>query len=169
MLYDAACLLNECVDAWRLAIAYVAKLPRVSPEVQAAFVAVWIESKNLPLSVGNRPVLARALRVLLPGGYYGPPLMLYRGTGRHERRRRLYGFSWTIELAVARKFAERWATPVPGVVTEGVILQTLAPPEAIMLIRQPEDYYDEEEVVADPFLLGKINVIERLRGGGGTR
>ena len=57
----------------------------------------------------------------------------------------------------------------PAVVTEGVILQTLAPPEAIMLIRQPEDYYDEGEVVADPFLLGKINVIERLRRGGGTR
>jgi hypothetical protein len=47
---------------------------------------------------------------------------------------------------------------------EGVILQTLAPPEAILLIRPPEDYYDEEEVIVDPFRLGKIKVIERLRG-----
>jgi hypothetical protein len=47
---------------------------------------------------------------------------------------------------------------------EGVILQTLAPPEAILLIRKPEDYYDEGEVVVDPFRLGKIKVVECLPG-----
>jgi hypothetical protein len=69
--------------------------------------------------------------------------------------------------------------PSPGVAAEGVILQTLAPPEAIMLIRKPEDYlrgkltaegttwepaFDESEVVVDPFRLGKIKVMERLGG-----
>jgi hypothetical protein len=91
----------------------VAALSRVSQEVQNAFLAVWIESKMLPRSVGDRPVLARALRVLFPG-YSGPPLMLYRGTRASERRRRLYGFSWTTEAVVARKFAEQWETPLPG-------------------------------------------------------
>ena len=36
--------------------------------------------------------------------------------------------------------------------------------EAILLIRKPEKYYDEEEVIVDPFRLGKNKVIERLRG-----
>jgi hypothetical protein len=42
---------------------------------------------------------------------------------------------------------------------EGVIVQTLAPPEAILLIRKPEKYYDEEEVIVGPFRLGA-----RMRG-----
>jgi hypothetical protein len=32
----------------------------------------------------------------------------------------------------------------------------------MLLIRQPEDYYDEGEVVVDPFRLGKIRLVERL-------
>lgn len=91
-LYHAAVLLDESVDAWRLAMVKIARLPRVSPEVQDALVGVWVERKMLPLVVGNRPVVAAALRVLLPAGYSGPPLMLYRGTIANERRRRLYGF-----------------------------------------------------------------------------
>ena len=57
-----------------------------------------------------------------------------------------------------------WAQRVPGIETEGVILKTIAPPEAMLLIRQPEDYYDEGEVVVDPFRLGKIRLVERLAG-----
>jgi hypothetical protein len=49
-----------------------------------------------------------------------------------------------------------------GQAFEGVVLQTLAPCEAILLIRQPDDYHDEREVVADPFRLGKIEAVERL-------
>jgi hypothetical protein len=43
-----------------------------------------------------------------------------------------------------------------------VILEPLAPPEAILLVRQPEDYYDEGEIVVDPFRLGRVTVAERL-------
>jgi hypothetical protein len=39
----------------------------------------------------------------------------------------------------------------------------VAPPEAILLIRQPQDYYDEGEVVVDPFRLGQIKLVERFR------
>jgi hypothetical protein len=61
-LYNAHLLLNECsLDAWRLAMIKVARLPRVTPEIQAAFLGIWIESKMLPLRVGNRRVLANAL------------------------------------------------------------------------------------------------------------
>lgn len=60
-LYTAHQFLNESgLDAWRLAMQRVAKFDRVSPAIQNAFVSIWIESKMLPLRVGNRPVLAKA-------------------------------------------------------------------------------------------------------------
>jgi hypothetical protein len=170
LLYDAAHYLDEQYnDGWRFACAGIAKLPRVSAEIQEAFVPIWVEHKMLPLSVGSRPLLAKALRVLLPGGYAGPPLTVYRGASNHERRHRIYGFSWTTDVAVARKFAENWAQPIPapytGLTPQGVILQTTVPCEAVFLIRKPEDYYDEGEVVVDPFRLGGIKLVERLTAG----
>jgi hypothetical protein len=167
-LSDAALWLHHCTngDAWRLAMVRVAKLPRVSPEIQDAFLSIWVESKMLPLAVSNRRVMADALRVLMPGNYSGPQLTLYRGASYNERRHCRYGFSWTTDAAVARKFAEHWARPelvaYTGKTVEGVVLQTLAPREAILLIRRPEDYYDEGEVVVDPFQLTKVEVGERL-------
>src|SRR5262249_33736794 len=107
LLYDAHLLVNEAVDAWEPAMRKVAKLPSVSPEIQNAFLPIWIESKMLPLSVGSRPILAKALRVLMPGGYTGPALVLYRGATHSERCRHRYGFSWSIDAAVARGFAQR--------------------------------------------------------------
>jgi hypothetical protein len=44
----------------------------------------------------------------------------------------------------------------------GIVLKTTAAPEAVLLIRRPEDYYDEGEVVVDPYRLGKIDVVERV-------
>jgi hypothetical protein len=168
-LDNAHLFLNDCDHtAWRLAMRRIARLDSVSPDVQAAFIPIWVESKMLALRVGNRPVLAKALRVLLPGAAITTPLTLYRGAGAHERRRRLYGFSWTTDAAVARTFAEHWARPIrppySGPAPAGVILRTVAPPEAVLLMRQPEDYYDEGEVVVDPFRLGKVTVVERLGG-----
>jgi hypothetical protein len=165
-LYNAHLLLNECFDAWRPAMAKVAKLPRVSPEIQCAFLNIWIESKMLPLRVGHRPTMAAALRMLMPGNYSGLPLVLYRGASGNERRRRYYGFSWSTDIDLARPFAENWAQPMPanytGAPCEGVILQTVAPPESVLLIRKPEDYYDEGEVIVDPYKIGKVEVVERL-------
>jgi hypothetical protein len=93
-LYDAHLLFNECGnDAWRLAMVKVAKLPRVSPKIRRAFVAIWVESKMLPRRIGHRPTMAAALRVLMPSNRSGPPLMLYRGANIHEHRRRIYGFT----------------------------------------------------------------------------
>ena len=163
-LYDAHLLLNECnSDAWRFAMAEVAKLPHVSPEVQAAFVPIWVESKMLPLRVGHRATMAAALRVLMPGGCSGP-MILYRGANSREQRCRTYGFSWTTTIATARSFAEHWSHPMPAssATFQGVVLQTLAPAEAVLLTRQPGEYYDEGEVVVDPYRLGTVAVVERL-------
>jgi hypothetical protein len=40
-----------------------------------------------------------------------------------------------------------------------VVLQTLAPPEAVLLMRKPEDFYDEGEVIVDPFRLHRIRTV----------
>ena len=101
-------------------------------------------------------VRARALRLLLPRNYRGAPITLYRGTAFRERRFGAYGFSWTEDRAIARNFAEKWK------VDGGVLLETVATPEAILLVRKPEDYYDEGEVVLDPFRLGRVHVGERF-------
>ncbi len=158
-LYDAARWLNEAGDVgWRIAFARVAKLSRVSTEVQHAFVPIWVEHKMLPLCVGDRPVCAAALRVLMPRNYSGELLLLFRGANAQERRRRLYGFSWSTDAGVARGFATHWGQSYPG----GVLLKTLAPPEAVLLVRKPEDYYDEGEVVVDPFRIGRVEVLEQF-------
>ena len=84
-------------------------------------------------------------------------MLLYRGTGGYERKRRLYGFSWTNSLEIARNFAGHWAAAEGG-----VILETVAPANAVLLVRKPENYYDEGEVVVDPFRLGPVLVKERF-------
>jgi hypothetical protein len=155
-LYNASLWLDECVDAWRRAMTKVAKLKRVSQDIQDAFVPIWVEHKMLPLDVGNRPILAKALSVLMPGVNVGRPLTVYRGTSSHERRRRIYGFSWTVDVTVARGFAQHWGQAG----SRGVLLETQAPPDALLLMREPENYYDEGEVVVDPYRLGRIKLIE---------
>jgi hypothetical protein len=162
MLYNANLWLNECVNAWPIAMAKVARLPAVSRDIQEAFLPIWVEHKALPLWVGNRRVLANALRVLMRSDYTGPSLTLYRGANGGERRRRLYSFSWTTDQATAREFAERHVHP--EFQSEGVVLRAVVPAEAILLVRKPEDYYDEGEVVVDPFGIGRVKVVERLRG-----
>lgn len=147
------------VDGWRLALTKIARLPSVSDDIREAFLPVWIETKMLPLRVGNCRVMADALRVLLPSYKASAPLHIFRGAGARERRHRLYGFSWTTHQDVARKFAEHWAQLPPG----GVVLETMAPPEAILFVRDDPEYYDEGEVVVDPFCLNKIDCVERLK------
>ena len=130
------------------------------------FCRFGLKAKCYLSRVGNRRVLAHALRVLLPKCEIECPLRLFRGAGSDERRRRIYGFSWTTHLDVARGFAERWQ-PVErdGVVFSedgGVVLETTAPADAVLLVREDPDYYDESEVVVDPFHLGRVSLLERL-------
>jgi hypothetical protein len=161
-LYDCAQWLDETVDGWRLAMAKVGRLPRVSAEVQDVFVSVWIERKHIPLRVGHRPTMAAALRVLMPRNYAGPPLVLYRGCGSHERQRRLYGFSWTTNSKIARGFVPQDHAQL-GI--HGVLLKAIAPADAVLLHRDTyggADYYAEGEVVVDPYRLGKVEIARLL-------
>ena len=57
--------------------------------------------------------------------------------------------------AKAKDLAHQWGG--------GVVLETLAPADAILLVRDDEEYYDEGEVVVDPFKLVRVTVAERLR------
>jgi hypothetical protein len=148
LFHKAVAHLNDgSVDGagWRLALKKIAGLPSVSPEIQDNFLSVWIETKRLPFHVGNRRVVANALRVLMPGGYDGPALTLYRGADAGERQRP--GFSWTTDIEIARRFAD-WCSRGPF--EDGVVLRTVARPEAILLVREVEGHYDEGEVVVDP-------------------
>ena len=105
--YEAVHALHLTGDGWRLAMLRVARLPGVSEAIHAAFLRVWIETKMLPLVVGNRRVLAEALRgrLLLPK--CERPIVL-QGARAFERRRHIYGFSWTTRVETARHFADRW-------------------------------------------------------------
>ena len=58
--------------------------------------------------------------------------------------------------ARAREIARQWGG--------GVVLETLVPAEAVLLVREVEGYYDEGEIVVDPFKLGPVAVAERIRG-----
>jgi hypothetical protein len=70
-LYNTHLWLDETVDGWRLAMIKVGKLPSVSREIQDAFLPIWVEHKHLPLAVGDRPVMAKALHVNHAGRLYG--------------------------------------------------------------------------------------------------
>ena len=157
--YEAVHALHLTGDVWRLAMLRVARLPGVSEAIHAAFLRVWIETKMLPLVVGNRRVLAEALRVLFPPPKCERPIRLYRGARAFERRRHIYGFSWTTRVETARHFADRWRESGDS----GVVLETLAPPTAVLVEREETDgYYSEGEVVVDPFKLSTVAVVERL-------
>jgi hypothetical protein len=158
--YAAIGELSGTVNGWYHAMRLVGRRDHVSDRIKGVFLPIWIEHKNLPLTVGHRPTMAKALRVLMPRNYSGPALPLYRGTTAGERRRHLYGFSWTARLEIARdKFAEQRSHS-----SDAVVLETLAPPEAILHVRRERDYFDEDEVVVDPFRLGQVKVLARLPG-----
>lgn len=156
LLRDAADGLNMTIDGWRLAMLKVGRLAEVSPGVRSAFVPIWVEKKTLPASVGDRRTLAKALRVLFGTGAQAEPLRLYRGCAARERRTGSYGFSWSTKNTIARSFAELRQRASGG----AVVLETVAPPGAVLFRRDAEGWFDEEEVVVDPYRLE--TVAERL-------
>jgi hypothetical protein len=159
-LHYAASTFEGLEDGWRLAFREVAKLPAVAPAAQDRFLHLWLSTKELPRRVGDPKTLVAGLRKLFPRPVVTEPMLLYRGAEQSELRRRK-GFSWTVRIEKAREFAERFRNWEKG----GVVLETVAPPEAILLVRGSPDpeYYDESEVVVDPFLLGTVRVVERHR------
>jgi hypothetical protein len=148
---EAVHRMNETVDGWRFAMTRIARLPAVSAEIQNVWIGIWVEHKSVPRAVGDRRLLARALRRLMPCDYRGERVLLYKGTTQGERRRCIYGFSWTRDLEIARNFARRHAEAsdklraagMENGCASGVVLETMAPSGAILLFRDDEDNYDE--------------------------
>jgi len=142
-LSDAAHFINEnTVGGWNAAMRAVGRqVQTVSPEIQQAFLSVvWLQSNNLRGRVGDDRALCAAARVLLPS-YQGPIMRLFRGAPADERRRRTYGLCWTAKFAVAEIFARDKQTNNRG----SVLLETLAPPEAIICaVAYPEPFTQDE-------------------------
>jgi hypothetical protein len=131
------------------------------------------KAKGAPLAVGDhRLVVAVARKLLTP--YCGPPVRLFRGTHRQERQFHRYGLSWSADRVVAECFAE----PIHG--ADGIVLETLAPPQAIIHqmtyprpITDPEraetlrqfpdvhfdEYHDEREYLVDRKFLNAVIVV----------
>ena len=146
----------------------VAKLNSVSAATKHAFETVWIEHKALAREIGDRLITARGLRVLMPRNYSGPALKLFRGCGSGEAIKGEFGFSWSTEIASARLFASPVVIPQGGFDSilapdafDRVVLTTTVPAEAILLRRDRDGFYDEDEVVVDPYLLGVVIETER--------
>lgn len=148
-------LRNDAAGGMRTAMSRISRLHSVSPEIQQTFLWHWIESKSLSIKVGNRRVAVNALRVLLPQSTVAAPMWLFRGAAMAEHRNRRYQLSWTTEIGIARNFASKDKI-------EGVVLSTMAEPEAILHVREQDEYYDEGECIVDPFLLGRVTVLERF-------
>lgn len=149
--YEAVNLINYEVDAWSVAMRKVVREVRaVSPAIQSAFQRVWIESKMLSLFVGDHRALCDAARLLLPK-YSGPAVRLFRGAGAAERRRRIYGLSWSAAVKTAERFALERRVMDGG----SVLLETLATPEAII---SEIDY-------PQPFTQNEIEEIRRMHPG----
>jgi hypothetical protein len=155
---DALLAISENVmpgDAWRLALRRISGLTSVTPEVSRAFEIIWRSQKTIALRVGHRPTVAKALRVLLPQSHDPiDPVRLYRGTNRSEFFHRIFGFSWTTDLEIAKNFAT--SNKLLG---QGVVLETMAPPGSIFRVFDNDGFFDENEVLVDPFKLAKVRII----------
>jgi hypothetical protein len=129
----------------------------VHPKIQSAFLNIWVEHKHLSLEVGDDRALLAALRVLLPV-YNGPPVTLFRGTHARERRARRYGMSWTSSREVGGIFAD----PKRHGGDDSVLIETIAPPEAILCdVAAAGGPYDENEYLVDRRYLTTVKLVRR--------
>jgi hypothetical protein len=166
---------------WQIALRRIAGLPRASEAVRWRFLMIWVESAHLQ-NRADRRTMANALRVLT-AGYFGPSLTLYRGALMRERRSHCYKFAWTTDIRAARDFARGKANISSEACLAGlkaddaVVLETVAPPEAILHQRgnemtfygaRDQPVFNESEVIVDPFGLGRVRLVERIRAGSRT-
>ena len=106
---------------------------------------------------GDDLTLVRALRVIFPP-HEGVALRLYRGEGAENRRRRTYGASWSLDREVAASFAQGlWQSSRGG----SVLLETDAPPEAIVMVMRGGHHGAEREVLVDRRRLTGTRVLRR--------
>jgi hypothetical protein len=161
---------------WRLACKEFVKLSSVPPEMRFAFQSAWTQHKRPALR--NHPLVCAAIHAMLPA-YTGPAVRLFRGASELERKRRAYGLSWTSDVAEAETFAEKYRAWPGG----SVVLETLAPPAAVISkMEYPEpfteeeraeipgahftEFHDEREHFVDRRRLTLVKVVRRLPESG---
>lgn len=155
----AAHLSELSIDGWRLAFLKLARLPSVTEAIQWAFLATWVQHKGFSYTVTERAVVARALRIMVPRS--PPPsgeIVAWRGASATERRKAIYGFSWSTERDIARRFALYSRQHVGG----AVLLETRIPADAVLHVRERGTSYDEAEIIVDPYRLNRVKLRERI-------
>jgi hypothetical protein len=152
--------LDFTCSGWKKAFRRCAKLTAVPVRMKRLILEAWVNSGiHIRQEVGDDLILATALRVLLPP-YTGGALTLYRGDSAYNRRRRMYGLSWTTSEDVADSFARgMWRTFDGG----SVVLHAQVPQGAIIcaLAQNDEDSHGEEECLVDRRLLREVTVLRR--------
>ena len=157
---DAAEAFDTFPNCWRDFMRKVAKKPCPSDDFRKGFLKIWLrDGDTIRLRVDDDLVLCDGLRSLLPR-YAGPTLTLYRGDSARNRRRRTYGLSWSANRDTARGHAMGvWRSSEGG----SVLLEAKVSSEAI--ISAPallDDYYGEEEYIANRRRLSVVKVLERF-------
>jgi hypothetical protein len=149
---DAASLLPQAFRA-------IARLGSAPANIRECFLVQYLRfGDHMRQEAGSYLELIDALRVLLPP-YEGGAVMLYRGDGFMNRKRRTYGLSWTADREVAESFAEGdWRLREGG----SVLLQVDAPAAAIICAPHVlDDSYGETEYVVDRRRLRDVRVLRR--------
>lgn len=127
---DAADAFYRNIDAnlfpWSSFFREVVKArPRMSADIQTVLLGRWVEHKSIASYCDHSPI--SALRMLLPS-YDGSAMRLFRGAGIAEYEEGRYQLSWTSDFPKAEDFAND-KSQLPG---GSLVLETLAPPEAIL-------------------------------------
>jgi hypothetical protein len=157
--FRAACSAFKRLQCWPVVWERLSRLPDVEDSFRENFHARIVESGfHFRESVQDQTMVIRAFRDLLPP-YSGPSQKLYRGEIASKHERRDYGFSWTPLLRVAQRLFVERRQILNG--EPGILLETIAPPEAIIAAPHPHSIYiGEYEYIVDPAALQEIRVIE---------
>jgi hypothetical protein len=154
--------LRNTMTGWPLAMREIARLGRVSANIQFEFALMWTTDRHQQCD--DCHAFLDAMHVLFPP-YRGPAMRLFRGARKDEaRKRKLYGISWTTDLETAEWFAKRWPSG-------GVVLETTASPKAIIsapgldgpYYENPDGrrMYDESEYLVDGRRLTGVKITHR--------
>ena len=162
-LVDAIEQIDQIGD-WTKAFSALGRLEKKIPaRMKQAWLGLWIGSgDHLRGEVRNDFLLTKALVKPLPP-YQGPPVRLYRGETKWNRRRRTYGLSWTSQREVAVAHARGILQTYDG---GSVVLQTDAPAKAIICAPahhgRHQARYHEREYLVDRRQLREIKVLSRF-------
>jgi hypothetical protein len=158
----AASLGQLDTDAFALGEAFrrvAREAKRVPMSTRRAFLFTWFShGDHWRCEIGDDLLLADALRAQLPPYRGTKPVELYRGDSAYNRRRRTYGPCWSRSRFIAQQHAEQWCAYCPA---GSVLLQTLAPPSAIICAPATRTYSNEQEYIVDRRRLRRVTLLQR--------